>query len=143
MCINMAHHPGSTLKILVVDDNSLNRKVARATLKHLGYDSDEATSGREALAVLETTHFDLIFMDVQMPEMDGLQATAAIRARERKTGAHLPIVALTAHAMKGDRERCLEAGMDGYLSKPIRVEELDAVLAGQVAQRRQPARDLV
>ena len=76
-------------------------------------------NGREALAALGSQKFDLVLMDVQMPEMDGLEATAAIRASERQSGGHVPIIAMTAHAMKGDRERCLEAGMDEYISKPI------------------------
>ena len=83
-----------------------------------------ANDGREAVAALESQDFDLVLMDVQMPEMDGYEATAAIRERERETGRHMPIVAMTAHAMKGDRERCLEAGMDGYVAKPIRAQQI-------------------
>ena len=83
-----------------------------------------ANNGKEALAALEKQSFDLVLMDVQMPEMDGLEAAAAIRVREKAHGGHVPIFAMTAHAMKGDRERCLLAGMDGYLSKPIRADEL-------------------
>jgi CheY-like chemotaxis protein len=81
-----------------------------------------------ALERLESESFDVVFMDVQMPEMDGFEATAAIRRMEEATGAHLPIVAMTAHAMQGDEERCLAAGMDGYLSKPLNVKELLAVV---------------
>jgi CheY-like chemotaxis protein len=92
-------------------------------------------NGREALAALENKHFDLVLMDVQMPEMDGLEATAALRAREKDSGKHLWVVALTAHAMKGDRERCLSAGMDAYLSKPIRPAELDEVLQDYLNRR--------
>ena len=81
-------------------------------------------NGREALAALDRENFDVVLMDVQMPEMDGFDATAAIRAREQDTGRHLPIIAMTAHAMQGDRERCLAAGMDGYIAKPIQAREL-------------------
>jgi CheY-like chemotaxis protein/HPt (histidine-containing phosphotransfer) domain-containing protein len=81
-------------------------------------------SGKEALAVFDREEFDLVLMDVQMPEMDGFAATAAIRAREQQRGTHVPIIAMTAYAMKGDRERCLEAGMDGYIPKPVRAREL-------------------
>ena len=91
-------------------------------------DIQVVADGREALAVLETETFDLVFMDIQMPEIDGLEVTAEIRKKERDGPRHLPVIALTAHAMKGDRERCLAAGMDGYLSKPIRSQELDEIL---------------
>jgi CheY-like chemotaxis protein len=94
-----------------------------------------AGNGREALEALEKESFDLVLMDVQMPEIDGLAATEAIREKEKVTGTHLAVVALTAHAMKGDRERCLAAGMDDYLSKPIRPPELDAILESYLARR--------
>ena len=115
--------PSAALKILVVDDNSLNRKVARATLKHLGYDADEATSGREALNALETKEFDLIFMDVQMPEMDGIEATRQIRARY--PDRNLAIVALTAD---GDRAACLAAGMNEHMTKPITIKAVKSMI---------------
>jgi CheY-like chemotaxis protein len=93
-------------------------------------------NGREALAALDKEMYDLVLMDVQMPEMDGLEATAALREKERgKCGIHQTVIALTAHAITGDRERCLEAGMDGYLTKPIRPQELDALLEGYIALR--------
>jgi len=95
-----------------------------------------AANGVEALAALKKDNFDLVFMDVQMPEMDGMEATAAIREKEKRTGEHVVVVALTAHAMKGDREKCLAAGMDGYLSKPIRPQELDDVLEGFLRDRQ-------
>jgi CheY-like chemotaxis protein len=88
-----------------------------------------AGQGREAINLLDARDFDLVLMDVQMPEMDGFEATAVIRAKERRTGRHTPIIAMTAHAMKGDRERCLEAGMDAYVSKPIRATELFDTIA--------------
>jgi CheY-like chemotaxis protein len=94
-----------------------------------------AENGRETLAAIENGAFDVVLMDVQLPEMDGLEATAAIRAGERHSGKHQMVIALTAHAMKGDQERCVAAGMDGYLSKPIRPQELDIVLEN-IAKRR-------
>jgi CheY-like chemotaxis protein len=94
-----------------------------------------AVNGREVLEALEKESFDLVLMDVQMPELDGLEATAAIREREKGSGVHQAVIALTAHAMKGDRERCMAAGMDGYLSKPIRPQELDAILESYVGRR--------
>src|SRR6202022_1671902 len=94
-----------------------------------------AGNGREALDALEKGNFDLVLMDVQMPEMDGLEATASIREKEKTSGLHQPIIALTAHAMKGDREKCLAAGMDGYLTKPIRPPELDQILEEHAARR--------
>ena len=87
-----------------------------------------AQTGKEALALASAEKFDIAFMDVQMPEMDGLAATAAIREREKKSRTHLPIFAMTAHAMKGDRERCLEAGMDGYITKPVRFSDIEQTL---------------
>jgi CheY-like chemotaxis protein len=99
-------------------------------LKARGHDVVVASNGREALATLDRESFDLVLMDVQMPVMDGFEATAAIRSQERESGAHVPVIALTAHAMSGDRERCLETGMDGYLAKPIRADELYAAVEG-------------
>ena len=94
-----------------------------------------AANGREALLALEKESFDLVFMDLQMPEMDGFAATATIREKEKGTGKHQEVIALTAHAMSGDRERCLTAGMDAYLSKPIRPHELDILLKKYVQRR--------
>ena len=115
---------GSTrqLNILLTEDNPVNRVLAQKILQKQGHTVTSANNGREAVQLWEqnrSRQFDLILMDVQMPEMDGLQATGYIRNREKESGAHIPIVAMTAHAMKGDRERCLEGGMDGYISKPI------------------------
>jgi CheY-like chemotaxis protein len=125
----------SRLHILVVDDNSTNRNVATKMLTNAGYLVTSADNGREALARLKQTQFDLVLMDVQMPYMDGFEATAAIRKAEAATDRHMPVVAMTAHAMKGDRERCLLAGMDAYISKPVRTEELRSVLESVLVSR--------
>jgi signal transduction histidine kinase/DNA-binding response OmpR family regulator len=116
--------PRRAFRILVAEDNVYNQMVVSSLLEQQGYKVVVAGSGAEALQALEREPFDLILMDVQMPQMDGLQATAAIRARERTTGGHIPIVGLTAHAMQGYRELCLEAGMDDYLTKPLQVRAL-------------------
>ena len=116
---------GSThLKILLAEDNVINQKLAVKLLERKGHQVVVAGDGKEALEKLDQSDFDLILMDVQMPELDGLQATMEIRQREQKTLEHIPIIALTAHAMKGDRERCLEAGMDDYIAKPINPQVL-------------------
>jgi len=106
-------------KILLVEDDLVNQRVAVGLLTRRGHEVIVANNGREALQALERDTFNIVLMDVQMPEMSGLDATAAIRTRERQTGGHIRIVAMTAYAMNGDRERCLRAGMDGYMSKPI------------------------
>jgi PAS domain S-box-containing protein len=116
--------PASGLRILVAEDNAVNQRLAVRLLEKQGNTVVVAGNGREALAALAGGSFDLILMDVQMPEMDGLEATAHIRAQEKETGKHIPIIAMTAQAMKGDREQCLEAGMDGYVSKPIQPAQL-------------------
>jgi two-component system sensor histidine kinase/response regulator len=104
-------------------------------LEKRGHNVAVAGNGREALDALDKEKFDVVFMDVQMPEMDGLEATTIVREKEKNTGLHQPIIALTAHAMKGDREKCLAAGMDGYLTKPIRPQELEEILDEYVARR--------
>ncbi|HEX5227002.1 MAG TPA: ATP-binding protein [Bryobacteraceae bacterium] len=111
-------------RVLVVDDNAVNRQVAVRLLERRGHTAASAVSGREALDLAAQSHFDVILMDVQMPDMDGYEATQAIRAAEASSGGHIPIIAMTAHAMKGDRERCLAAGMDGYVPKPIDIATL-------------------
>ncbi len=118
------------LRLLLAEDNAVNQRLAVSLLERRGHSVVVAGNGREALAALDDGPYDAVLMDVQMPELDGLEATAAIRAREREEGAgeHLPIIAMTAHAMKGDRERCLAAGMDAYVSKPLRPGELYDVL---------------
>jgi two-component system sensor histidine kinase/response regulator len=116
------------LRILLAEDNPVNQQLAVRILETRGHSVQVVPNGRQALDAVSRERYDLVLMDVQMPEMDGFEATAAIRARENSSGAHLPIIALTAHAMTGDRERCLAAGMDGYLSKPLRAPELmDAI----------------
>jgi two-component system sensor histidine kinase/response regulator len=112
------------LRILVAEDNLVNQKLATRLLEKAGHMVVVAANGRRALDALASENFDLVLMDVQMPEMDGLDAAAAIREQEYRTREHQPIIAMTAHAMKGDRERCLAAGMDGYVTKPIRPEDL-------------------
>jgi CheY-like chemotaxis protein len=110
----------------------VNRKVAYFMLEKKGHIVTAVENGQEALKALETSLFDLILMDVQMPVMDGFEATEAIRKREARTGGHMPIIAMTAHAMKGDRERCLDSGMDDYTTKPLNPSEvfkkIDAVM---------------
>ncbi len=131
---------GRSLSILLAEDNIVNQKVAAGLLKKRGHSVTVVSNGLGALDALQQTNFDVVLMDVQMPEMDGFEATAVIRNNEQLTRQHLPVLALTAHAMKGDRERCLNAGMDGYVSKPLRAEELfvaiESVLALNVAVGR-------
>jgi PAS domain S-box-containing protein len=117
-----------SLKVLLVEDNKVNQRLAVAILERLGHDVTVASNGREGLEAVARTRFDLVLMDIQMPEMGGVEATAKIREREAVEGGHLPIVAMTAHAMAGDRERFLAAGMDEYISKPISQERLREVV---------------
>ena len=131
-----------SLRILLVEDNVVNQGLAVRLLERRSHRVVVTQNGREALQALEEAGFggfDAVLMDVQMPEMDGFEATAAIRAREKTQGTHLPIIAMTAHAMKGDRERCLKAGMDGYVSKPVRavdlLEEVERLASGGAATR--------
>lgn len=114
----------SSRRILLAEDNAINQKLAARLLEKRGHTVVVAADGHQALAALDKESFDLVFMDVQMPGMDGIEVTKALREKEKTTGNHLRIVAMTAHAMKGDRERCLAAGMDGYIAKPIQVKEL-------------------
>ena len=111
-------------RVLLVEDGLVNQQVVVGLLELRGHRVAAAENGRAALDALAQQSFDVVLMDVQMPEMDGLEATAAIRAREKATGGHVPIIAMTANAMMGDRERCLESGMDGYISKPIQAQSL-------------------
>jgi CheY-like chemotaxis protein len=119
-----SHRSGPKLRILLAEDNEINRRVALGILEKEGHQVVAVENGRKALEALRSQTFDVVLMDVQMPDMDGLEATRAIRQSELHTSVHIPIIALTAHAMSGDRERCLEAGTDDYISKPINVRAL-------------------
>jgi CheY-like chemotaxis protein/HPt (histidine-containing phosphotransfer) domain-containing protein len=119
---------GHSLNILLAEDNVVNQRVAIGILEKRGHIVQAVFNGKEALQALACARFDLMLMDVQMPEMDGLEATVAIRDMERESSQHLPIIAMTAHAMKGDRERCLAAGMDDYLAKPVDPSTLHAMV---------------
>jgi two-component system sensor histidine kinase/response regulator len=126
------------LRVLVVEDNAINQRLVVTFLEDAGHTPVLAASGREALTALKRESFDLILMDVQMPDMDGFQTTAAIRAWEGSTRSRIPILATTANAHREDRERCLAAGMDGYLAKPIRYEELIALVESSAGREREP-----
>jgi CheY-like chemotaxis protein len=121
------------LRVLLVEDNLVNQKLGRRLLEKQGHTVVVAGNGREGLEELEKQPFDLVLMDVQMPELDGLEATRLLRSREQGTGRHVIVLAMTACAMTGDREKCLQAGMDGYLSKPIQPQELSGAIE-QVVQ---------
>jgi signal transduction histidine kinase/DNA-binding response OmpR family regulator len=134
-----ARDPAGVLRVLLAEDNLVNQRLASRLLEKRGHRVVISGNGREALLALEKEKFDLVFMDLQMPEMDGFEATAAIREKEKGTKIHQEVIALTAHAMTGDHERCLAAGMDGYLSKPIRPQELDNLLQKYVDRRMSAA----
>jgi len=124
-----------TLRVLLAEDNPINRKFMVALLKKEGHFVLTAQDGQEALKILESQAVDLVFMDVQMPIMDGFEATGIIREREKTTGGRLPIIAMTAHALKGDKEKCLEAGMDGYISKPIEISKLKETMRQVIPEK--------
>jgi CheY-like chemotaxis protein len=124
--------------VLLVEDNAINQKVAVRMLNRLGCDVEVAENGREALDRFARGRFDLVFMDCQMPEMDGYEATVEIRRRE-SSGGRIPIIAMTAHAMQGDRERCLRAGMSDYISKPVDMEDLRTMIECWLSKREVPA----
>jgi CheY-like chemotaxis protein len=126
------------LRVLVAEDNAVNRKLTEHLLTRRGHEAVLVTNGREAVEHI-ASGFDLVLMDLQMPEMDGFEATSAIRAAERGSGSRMPIIALTAHAMEGDRQRCLDADMDGYVSKPIKAVELFEVIDRVMAASVKPA----
>jgi CheY-like chemotaxis protein len=128
----------SPLRILLVEDNAVNQKLAQRLLQKRGYEVRIASDGNEALRETERSEYDLILMDIQMPGMDGIQAARAIRQREAGGGARTPILAMTACAMVGDRERCLDAGMDDYLTKPVQPEDLYAKVEEWARTSRRP-----
>jgi two-component system sensor histidine kinase/response regulator len=120
------------LEILLAEDNAMNQLLAVRVLERAGHAVTVVNTGLEALAALSSKRFDLVLMDVHMPEMNGLDATRAIRAKENRAGDHVPIIAMTAAAMPGDREQCLAAGMDGYIAKPISISRLVDLIAEKV-----------
>ena len=122
-------------RILVAEDNIVNQKLALRILEKLGFRADAVANGSEAVRAVETVPYDLVFMDVQMPEMDGLAATAVIREREKITGKRLSIIALTAHALSGDRERFLAAGLDDYVAKPLKLDALVSAIDRQLGKK--------
>jgi two-component system, sensor histidine kinase and response regulator len=131
--------PLRALRVLVAEDNQVNRQFVTRVLEKRGHAVTTTENGRQAIDAIAAGapgHFDLVLMDVQMPEVDGLSATVLIRQRERSSGGHIPIVAMTAHAMSGDRERCLSAGMDDYVSKPLHPHELVAAVERAVEARQ-------
>ncbi len=112
----------------MAEDNHVNQRVATRTLEKMGHSVVVANNGCEALSLLHSQTFDLVLMDIQMPELDGITATMRLREAERHCNTHMPVIAMTAHAMRGDRERCIEAGMDGYVSKPVSAAQLRAAI---------------
>jgi two-component system, sensor histidine kinase and response regulator len=140
--VHGAAEPVESLAILVAEDNAVNQRRAVRLLEKRGHRVAVAANGQEALDALSRNSFDLALIDGQMPEMEGPTATSILREREHARGGdtHVTVFALTAHAMRGDQDRCLAAGMDGYLTKPIRHQELDDVLAHQLNARNKPSR---
>jgi CheY-like chemotaxis protein len=128
--------PSRRLKILLAEDHPVNQRLAVAILQRWGHSVTVASNGSKAIQSYNEDYFDLVIMDVQMPEMNGLEATKAIRDFEKETGRRVPIIAMTAHAIKGDREHCLAVGMDGYLSKPINAEELFTTIESLVGHEQ-------
>jgi CheY-like chemotaxis protein len=130
---NVVRNGTRHLRLLVAEDNPINRLLVTRLIEKQGHISMVAVNGRDALDVLDKEQIDCVLMDVQMPVMDGFEATAAIRDKERSCAGHVPIIAMTAHAMAGDRERCLAMGMDDYIAKPFNVKELFATVDRVIA----------
>ena len=129
--VDIEEAPSISLRVLVVEDNLVNQMIASKMLEKLGCQVDVAANGQEAVDMLEMLPYHVVFMDCQMPEMDGFEATLVIRRKEESSGEHVPIIAMTANAMASDRERCLEAGMDDYLSKPVQLADLQRMVRDQ------------
>jgi CheY-like chemotaxis protein len=127
------------LRILLAEDSVVNQKLAIGLLHKYGHEVTVANNGIEAVEQWSSGAYDVVLMDIEMPQMNGIQATAELRARERTTGRHVPIVAMTAHALQGDEQRCLDAGMDAYVSKPIRTQHLFETLAAVIATQEKNA----
>ncbi len=126
------------MNILIAEDNPVNQKLLRLMLEMHGHKVRVTSDGKEAVAVFQSEEMDLILMDVQMPGMNGFEATATIRELEKNTGNHVPIIAVTAHAMPGYKEECLNAGMDNYLAKPFRMQDLFGIIEETLAQLNTP-----
>ena len=125
------------IRILVAEDNLVNQRVVERMLEKIGYSSDVVANGLEAVSAIESIPYNLVFMDIQMPKMDGFEATSIIREKEKITHRHVPIIAMTAYALKGDRERCIEAGMDNYIAKPIKPEDIGMIMAMYLVPEQQ------
>jgi CheY-like chemotaxis protein len=128
----------TALRILLAEDSLVNQKLAAGLVKKLGHEVVLANNGREAVDAAQSEDIDLILMDVQMPEMDGIEATKIIRQKERSSGSHVPIIAVTAHVLPEDKEKCRAAGMDGYVTKPIKLETLAAAIENVVPSLATP-----
>ena len=137
----LAEEKKRRIRILLAEDNVVNQKLALRLLEKFGYRADAVGNGSEAVELVQKIPYDLILMDVQMPEMDGLEATRLIRGMEEQMGRHIPIIAMTAHAMTGDRERCIENGMDDYVAKPIKPQELQEVIEKQMLKAKITGKD--
>jgi CheY-like chemotaxis protein len=136
---SIAEYEKQKIRLLLAEDNEINQKVALGILKNFGYRTDVVSNGKDAVKAMERIHYDMVFMDCQMPEMDGYTATKEVRSLQSNVLDHnVPIIAMTAHAMKGDREKCLASGMDDYISKPIQPEKLLEMIEIRLAGSKKP-----